>query len=217
MSAERSLAEVIETLEGLIRGPRNDDFDRGAWAARLDALDMLRPLAASPPAREEAPAEPSWRGEYNRVEAIREAAEGQDRIARSTTDPIAKSDAETQAAGHWSRYEREVAKLNKDAPADPCAPHKAEGFSLDPCCPHCEAPAEGAREYLNPGDLFWGVCRAGNIAANAVSVLRTSPEKVGLVIDALDRLKAEMDSVINDPSYALRNRTSEPEAGEGEK
>jgi hypothetical protein len=66
----------------------------------------------------EAPADPSWRAEYNRVEAIREAAEGQDRIARSTTDPIAKSDAETQAAGHWSRYEREVAKLNEEAPAE---------------------------------------------------------------------------------------------------
>lgn len=28
------------------------------------------------------------------------------------------------------------------ARADPCASHKAEGISLDPCCPTCEAPAE---------------------------------------------------------------------------
>ena len=62
------------------------------------------------PVREEGGAD--WRSEYNRVEAIREAAEGQDRIARGTTDPIAKSDAETQAAGYWKRYEREIDKLN---------------------------------------------------------------------------------------------------------
>jgi hypothetical protein len=29
----------------------------------------------------------------------------------------------------------------KEAPADPCASHKAEGIALDPCCPHCESPA----------------------------------------------------------------------------
>lgn len=76
-----------------------------------------------------------------------------------------------------------------------------------------EAPAEGAGDYLKPGDLFWGVCRAGHTAASAVSVLRSDPEKVALVIDALERLKTEMDSVLNDPSSdlaALRDRTSEP-------
>ena len=30
----------------------------------------------------------------------------------------------------------------EEAPADPCASHKDEGISLDPCCPTCEAPAE---------------------------------------------------------------------------
>lgn len=33
-----------------------------------------------------------------------------------------------------------------DAPADPCASHKAEGISLDPCCPTCEAPAEAGED-----------------------------------------------------------------------
>lgn len=75
-----------------------------------------------------------------------------------------------------------------------------------------EAPAAtGAGEYLNPGDLFWGVCRAFNTAANAASVLRSNPEKIGLVIDALDGLKGEMDSVINDPSDPLR---AQPQARE---
>ena len=29
-----------------------------------------------------------------------------------------------------------------EAPADPCASHRSIGFHIDPCCPHCEAPAE---------------------------------------------------------------------------
>ena len=57
MADAMKLGEVIETLEALTKSPGADEFDKGARAARLDALDMLRPLAASPPAREEAPAE----------------------------------------------------------------------------------------------------------------------------------------------------------------
>lgn len=60
-------------------------------------------------------------------------------------------------------------------------------------------------EYLNSGDLFWGVCRASHIATNAVVVLRTEPDKIDLVIDALDGLKQEMDSVLNDPSMTRGN------------
>jgi hypothetical protein len=48
--AERADAEklrgVVETLEALTKTPGVDAFDRGARAARLDALDMIRPLAA---------------------------------------------------------------------------------------------------------------------------------------------------------------------------
>lgn len=93
-------------------------YDLGEPSEAELLVDDLKVLAA--PVREEGGAD--WRTEYNRVEAIREAAEGQDRIARGTTDPIAKSDAETQAAGYWKRYEREVAKLNalatrEEAPA----------------------------------------------------------------------------------------------------
>lgn len=100
----------------------------GTPGATVQAIKLRQAIEALTP-RHEAPASPAWRDEYNRVEAIREAAEGQDRVARSTADPIAKSDAETQAAGHWTRYEREVAKLNA-----------ASGH---------EAPAKGAGELKN--------------------------------------------------------------------
>lgn len=33
-----------------------------------------------------------------------------------------------------------------EALADPCESHRSMGFHIDPCCPHCEAPAEGAGE-----------------------------------------------------------------------
>lgn len=114
--ARRKLIHCIEQWDG------ETEYDAEDIAALADdILDVF----ASPPAREEAPDAPSWRDEYNRVEAIREAADGQDRIARSTADPLAKSDAETQAAGYWSRYEREVAKLNKEAPAEGAGEVKA--------------------------------------------------------------------------------------------
>lgn len=55
-----------------------------------------------------------WRAEYLRIEGIREAAEGQDRLARQCADPVGRSEHETQAAGHWDRYERDVAIFNKE-------------------------------------------------------------------------------------------------------
>lgn len=64
--------------------------------------------------------------------------------------------------------------------------------------PDCMA-GEG-REHLSPGDLFWGVMRASHIAANAAHVLRTDPDKVTLVLDALDRLKTDLDEVLNGPT-----------------
>lgn len=113
-----------------------DNSPDAFWDAVAFDMSALTP-------RHEAPTSPAWRDEYNRVEAIREAAEGQDRIARSTADPIAKSDAETQAAGHWTRYEREVAKLNAasghEAPA-------SEGEREPLCMAYKTGYAEGVED-----------------------------------------------------------------------
>ena len=49
-TAGEGVREIIETLEALTKSPGTGEFDRGARAARLDALDMLRPLAAQPSA-----------------------------------------------------------------------------------------------------------------------------------------------------------------------
>lgn len=104
-----------------------------AAKAKADQMGMFDvvPLFSAAPVREEGGAD--WRSEYNRVEAIREAAEGQDRIARGTTDPIAKSDAETQAAGYWKRYEREIAKLNALAAREEAPAEAVDSFECDGC------------------------------------------------------------------------------------
>lgn len=42
----------------------------------------------------------------------------------------------------------------EEAPADPCASHKAEGISLDPCCPTCYAPAEAGGEREDVAEII---------------------------------------------------------------
>lgn len=82
-----------------------------------------------------------------------------------------------------------------EAPAYPCADHKAEGFSIDPCCPHCEAPAEGAGERGVAGvimDGLWPILGGNHMDAEVWN-------EIGKVV-----------------SSALRARSSAPEAREGE-
>lgn len=57
-----------------------------------------------------------WRIEYNRIEGIREDAERHMASSRSTNDPVAKSDHETQANAAMKRYDREVARFNALTP-----------------------------------------------------------------------------------------------------
>ncbi|HEY1071473.1 hypothetical protein [Brevundimonas sp.] len=117
VGASELAQHIAYGLGGSIVNGDQQDKPCGRWSCNIHTPDWTKliDLSVMPPAltpRHEAPASPAWRDEYNRVEAIREAAEGQDRIARSAADPTARSDAETQAAGHWKRYDRELAKFN---------------------------------------------------------------------------------------------------------
>lgn len=58
------------------------------------------------------------------------------------TDTIWTADAAPMTVVDALLLAQAALATREEAPADPCASHKAEGISLDPCCPTCEAPAE---------------------------------------------------------------------------